>query len=343
MEKEYVEKKIDRTSPLQVSLSILLPSYNNDCRPLLKSISRQASALVGSLLYRPRCTGQPYVAFIYEVIVYDDCSTLQETANLNRKLCDELPNCKFVSGTSNVGRSVARNRLVKEAKYEWLLFIDSDLLPVSDDFISAYVKVLLSMYTATDEAVVRRKATTQAFVGGLAVCADNSDTEISNLRFAYEKRAIKQHNCSWRRVNPYSAFHVSNLLIMRDVMLSHPFDSTLQRYGYEDVLLGKELQKDGIIVEHIDNPVAFSHFDENASFVAKTEEGLQTLHSLSAKMRGYSGIQTFVERLSAFGLVPLLRFAFQLTGGMMRRNLQGKRPSLKIFDLYRIGYYASLK
>ena len=44
------------------SLSILLPSYNNDCRPLISALHSQAEALGDKLSS-------------YEIVVYDDCST----------------------------------------------------------------------------------------------------------------------------------------------------------------------------------------------------------------------------------------------------------------------------
>ena len=125
-------------------------------------------------------------------------------------------------------------------------------------------------------------------------------------------------------------------------MTTHPFDVSITRYGYEDVLLGRELKDNGIRVAHMDNPVGFSRFDDNAHFLQKTEEGLQTLHDMRDALRGYSGVQTLVERLSRLGLAPLLRLAFRITREMLLRNLTGRKPSLTAFSVYRIGYYAML-
>ena len=179
-------------------------------------------------------------------------------------------------------------------------------------------------------------------VGGLKIHAPTDTESRSCLRYLYELRATQSHPLSWRKRNPYAAFHVSNILIRRDVMTAHLFDVSITRYGYEDVLLGRELKDNCIRVAHTDNPVGFSRFDDNAHFLLKTEEGLQTLHDMRESLRGYSGVQTLVERLSRLGLAPLLRLAFHITRGMLRRNLTGRKPSLTAFSVYRIGYYAML-
>ena len=297
------------------SLSILLPSYNNDCRPLITALHSQAEALGDKL---SSC----------EIVVYDDCSTDTAKAEANRSLCDNLEHCRFVRGNHNVGRSAARNRLVELAQYEWLIFIDSDLSPLPADFLAVYAEA--------------DSLGAEAVVGGLKIHAPTDTEPRSCLRYLYELHATQSHPLSWRKRNPYAAFHVSNILIRRDVMTAHPFDVSITRYGYEDVLLGRELKDNGIRVAHTDNPVGFSRFDDNAHFLQKTEEGLQTLHDMRDALRGYSGVQTLVERISRIGLAPLLRLAFRITRGMLRRNLTGRKPSLTAFSVYRIGYYAML-
>lgn len=296
------------------ALSILLPSYNNDCRPLIRALSAQAAQLEAR-------------GIACEIVVYDDCSTCRAMAHANSELCGQLPLCRYVQGERNVGRSAARNRLVGEARHDMLLFIDSDLMPVADDF--------LARYADAPEA--------DAVVGGLAVGgADGCGTLRSNLRYKYERKAAMRGDAAARSRHRYASFHVSNLLVRRSVMTAHPFDESIRRYGYEDVLLGKDLERDGVSVEHIDNEVGFAHFDDNAAFLAKTEEGLATLHDMRDQLRGYSGVQTLVERLQRLHVLPVARLAYRLTRGALRRNLMGRNPSLVAFAAYRVGFYASL-
>lgn len=293
-------------------LSVLLPSYNNDCRKLMSVLCAEAEALEQK-------------GVRVEIIVYDDCSPMRHVATANSEFCAQHRQCRFVQGVANVGRSQARNRLVRESVFDWLLFIDSDLLPSCEDFLTKY----MSMQGA------------DAFVGGLHI-PDMGDNMRSNLRYLYEQHAALRQTAEMRQRSPYAAFHVSNLLVRRCVMESHPFDESICHYGYEDVLLGKQLQMDGVKVMHIDNPVCFGHFDDNASFLAKTEEGLRTLYVLRDKLRGFSGIQKVVEHATQCGLAPLLRLAYRAMKNTLRGNLVGDSPSLMAFLLYRIGYYASL-
>jgi len=108
------------------------------------------------------------------------------------------------------------------------------------------------------------------------------------------------------------------------------------------VLWGKQLRRAGIKIDHLDNPAGFFTFEDNAHFVAKTEEGLRTLYKFRNDLRGYSQLITFVENIH----LPPVRWAIclwhKLFGPLERRNLCGKRPNLKVFALYKLGYYLSL-
>ncbi len=55
------------------------------------------------------------------------------------KSIDELKNTTYKVLGSNIGRSAIRNLLAKDANYDLLLFLDADVIPVKDDFISKYI------------------------------------------------------------------------------------------------------------------------------------------------------------------------------------------------------------
>jgi hypothetical protein len=125
-------------------------------------------------------------------------------------------------------------------------------------------------------------------------------------------------------------------------MLENPFDERIRHYGYEDVLLGKQLHKQHIPILHIDNPMGFSTFETNEQFVAKTEEGLRTLYQFRSDLRGYSRLLTLVSGIHIPLILWLIRLGHQLFSKAERRNLCSSHPSLIIFRLYRLGYYISL-
>lgn len=124
-------------------------------------------------------------------------------------------------------------------------------------------------------------------------------------------------------------------------MLAHPFDERFRFYGYEDVLLGKELYLCGAQIKHIDNPVLFKDYEPNGSFVAKTEEAMHTLHRFKIELQGYSRLLTLENKLR--NIAPAIRLWHMLFGKAERRILTGSSPNMTIFNLYRLGYYMSIK
>jgi hypothetical protein len=165
----------------------------------------------------------------------------------------------------------------------------------------------------------------------------------SCLRYLYEKACEPLHQADQRQNRPYLHFHTCNFLISRDIMLAHPFDERFRRYGYEDVLFGKQLRQAGISITHLDNPAGFFTYEDNAHFVAKTEEGLRTLHEFRDDLRGYSQMLTFVDGIHLSIVKKALRLWHRLFGPLERRNLCSSHPSLRLFKLYKLGYFLGIK
>jgi len=290
------------------ALSILIPTYNDLCVKLVGDLRQQAEA----------------IGIMYEILVGDDGSTDASVVAENRQI-EQWEHCHYLIQPKNIGRAAIRNLLAKEAQYEWLLFIDSDMTVVRADFISKYI---------SQEADV--------LDGGVTIGGD-AEMLKHNLRYLYEKTSEQEHTVEMRRKNPYQDFHTANFLIRRNLMHAHPFDERFHYYGYEDVLFGKTLKADGIKITHIDNPLGFNTFEDNPSFVAKTEEGLRTLHHFQGELRGYSRLLTFVGGIHIPLILSLIRCWHRLFGKWERWNLCGRHPSLRLFSLYKIGYYLTIK
>ena len=291
------------------ALSILIPTYNDCCSQLVADLRRQTEAL----------------AIDYEILVGDDGSTNEAAVTENRRI-EQWSHCRYLRQPVNIGRAAIRNLLAREARYDLLLFIDSDMTTVRPNFIIKYVEVA-----------------DQAEVADGGICVDgNQEALRGNLRYLYEKSAENEHTVDRRRENPYRDFHTANFLIRRHLMLSHPFDERFRHYGYEDVLFGKRLRQDRIAIAHIDNPMGFCTFESNPDFMAKTEEGLRTLHTFQKELRGYSRLLTIVEGIHLRGILCLIRLFHRLSGSLIRRNLCGTHPSLPLFKIYKIGYFVSL-
>ena len=294
-------------------LSVLIPNYNTVCLPLV----RQLQSLLES------------AAIPYEIIVADDGSTDMQTIEANRPIAS-LTNCQYLIRPENVGRAVIRNILAQTAQYAFLLYIDSDLTIISDQFIRRYVDCLNESTTVID--------------GGVSIQGNQiQNLSGKNLRYLYEKAEEPNHTAACRQASPYQHLHTANLLIRKELILQHPFDERFRHYGYEDVLLGKVLHQHQVPITHIDNPLGFCTFESNPDFVVKTEEGLRTLHQFRHDLRGYSRLLTFVSGIHISLILSLIRLWHRLFQKAERRNLCGSRPSLLVYKLYRLGYFLCLE
>jgi glycosyltransferase involved in cell wall biosynthesis len=289
-------------------LSILIPTYNGDCRQQVSALSFQAEAVEG---------------LRYEIIVADDGSTDHHAVELCHEVTT-LPHCRFITRYENRGRAAIRNFLAREARYEWLLFMDCDMTILNNRFLRTYL----------DDA-----DNCDVAYGGYVV----GSGELSCLRYIYEKQCELMHRAEERRKRPYLHFHTCNFLVRRELMLRHPFDERFRHYGYEDVLWGKQLRQAGIRITHLDNPAGFCTFEDNPHFVNKTEEGIRTLHHFRNELRGYSQMLTFVDGIHLNIVRMAIRLWHRLIGPAERRNLCSKHPRLRIFKLYKLGYFLSLK
>lgn len=295
-------------------LSILIPVYNDCAVPLVRRLSSQACAVDG---------------LRYEILVVDDGST-DAAMIVRNKAVDGIPRCHYVALPRHGCRAAMRNDMARQARYEWRLMVDARLKVVADDFILRY----LGSGARPGDVVC----------GGVVVDGGECSARLyrENLRFRYEKREERNHSVGARLKEPYKAFRTTNFFHHRSVLERVPYDERIKGYGYEDVMLGKALAEAGVRVLCIDNPVAYTSFEGNAAYLGKMEEALRTLAAFSDELVGYSPL------LSALGLVSRLRLGWALrlwhaaAAKAERACLVGRRPSLLVFKLYKLGYLAAL-
>ena len=293
--------------PPKKELSILIPCYNCQCVELVKGLVTQCEDIEG---------------LRYEVIVADDGSTDKHLCLLNEELLD-LEHVRYITREKNIGRACIRNFLVQQATYEWVLFVDSDLSIIREDYILSYIQLDSTFLVAYGSYEVGNENTT-------------------NLRYLYEKDAAPKHTMEQRKLHPYHHLHTANLMMKRTTALTYPFDERFKRYGFEDVLLGKELQEHNVCIAQINNPLLFDHFETNDSYMEKTEEALQTLYTFRNELSGFSSLLTFNYHLRKWGLHYLILFIFQQKRRKWRTILCGERPNLKLYIIYKLGYFISL-
>lgn len=288
-------------------LSILIPVKNFECRALVEELHKQGEEL-----------GCPF-----EILVAED-GTDENMLHLNAT-ADTLTNCRRIVKKTNIGRAAIRNTLAAEALYPNLIFIDCDAVIEKDDFLAEY-----------KEALQEHKVV----CGGLYHSESLNDSSCI-LRYRYEKEADKSRDAQTRNKAPYDKFTSFNFAIDKELFNSILFDTSITRYGYEDVLFGKELEKRDIGILHIENRLLHSGLEDNATFIAKTEQALETLAGIKQRI-GSTPLLDTVKRLERYNLTWLFMAYWRCSRRRLKRNLLGNSPSLLKFNIYKLGFYISL-
>jgi len=291
-------------------LSILIPVFNDYAVPLVEALRRQAEGVEG---------------LKYEVVAVDDGSTNMDVVSKNEAM-NAMPRCRYVKGGRHDCRSAMRNNLARHGRYEWHLMVDARLSVVRSDFIRSYLD---------SGAQVGQVA-----CGGVKVDGGDDAERLyrENLRFRYEKHEERNHSMSVRRRHPYKSFRTTNFFYHRTVLERTPYDERVKGYGYEDVMLGVALEKAGVKVNNIDNPVAYTSFEDNSVYIRKIEEAMLTLKTFAAELKDFSPLLVYARRLNRLHLLPLVRLWHKVFGATERRNLCGDRPRLLLFKLYKLGF-----
>lgn len=282
-------------------LSVLIATYSLNTFPLVKKLHEQ--------LERQQIS--------FEIICIDDASN--SDFNIKNEAINSLTNCTFQSLSKNLGRSKLRNLLGQSANFNWLLFLDGDVLPTSTNFINNYIG-------ETEKNIA------SVFLGGIAY---KNDTDSSQLRWKLGRNGEEQTS-EVRNKHPYNYFFTANFLINKKVFRTIQFDENLTKYGYEDLLFAKELERKSITIKHIDNPVFHLGIDDNFTFINKTKQALENLSVLvsSGKIKNEdTKIYKTYYKLKKYGLAnaltPFISF-------FERKAV--KKSSLNYYHLFRLGY-----
>ena len=227
-----------------------------------------------------------------------------------------------------MGRARVRNHLAELSRGHRLLFIDCDAEVESDTFIKDYL-------AAADASGA------QVVCGGLHHVAEMPSKDVS-LRWRYEHRADRHRAARFRSKHPCEHFTPFSFLIERELFLRIRFDERLEGYGHEDTLFGRRLAEEGITPLHIDNPLVHIGLETNGHFLEKTRSALRSLRRFNTELEGYSSVLTAYKILRRLGLANLTATLFTDLRPRLEKHLRGPRPSLFVFQLYKIGYYCHL-
>lgn len=294
-------------------LSICIPVYNYDASRLIRTLHKQLVA-----------SNVPF-----EILLIDDAS-LPEYREKNRACLP--PDTVFIQLEQNIGWTKIRNLLAKKARYPFLVCMDSDSEVPSDTYIARYINICRPGIVC---------------FGGRMYEKEMKNSSLS-LRWKYGKER-EAHIAAHRKKHPNVCFQAGNFIIDKDIFNIVSFNEMLTEYGNEDTLFGLELLEHNITVEHTDNPLIHLGLEDNAGFLKKTESSLINLKQIEHIMKNRNINQADFPRiirtkrlLEKFYLKKAAAFLFRISRPALVRNLCGKKPSLFLFDLYRMGFFCSI-
>lgn len=280
-------------------LSILIPTYNYDTLPLVRVLHEQCVS----------CD------IDFEILVYDDGSNSE--VNEKNELINKFSNCLFKAFDENIGRSAIRNLLGKNAQYENLMFLDSDVLPKKSSFIEKYISNL------------------------------NNNVQYGGITHT-EKPPKKSKKLRWRYTKKRERFLATsaNFFIKKNIFEATLFDETLKKYGCEDVLFFESLTNKSIIIDYINNPVIHLGNDEASVFIKKTNLAIKNLiYLIDSKKISHNKymISKVYNAFSKIKLEYVISFLFKLFKPALIKNFNSSYPSIILFDFYRLGFFCLIK
>lgn len=297
-------------------LSILVPTFNTDCLPLVADLQLQCEQLEAQY-------GDG--VFDYEILVFDDAST-NETIISRNEMMEFLPKCSYERLPQNVGRAAIRNLLIDRSVFSFLLLIDADAEVCKDDFVEQY-------WQQRDRADV--------LLGGITNLA--KAPRGCELRWRYEINAERKRTIAIRRAHPAAEFSVFNAFFHREVFEKIRFnENACHHYGYEDALLGWDIATAGFTILPVENPLRHLGMNPNVTFLLQTETALRTLVQIGKPMTEHARVARMWNRLRRLRLNWFYKWSFRILAPLLRFNLLSRHPSVFVLNLYKLGYYGIL-
>ena len=292
-------------------LSILIPTYNNDCYDVVEALQRQA--VKGN--------------FPYEIIVMDNCSTMPVARN---EQINALSGCRYIKLGKNIGKTKIKNRLAEEVKGDVLLLLDDDGMPESDDYLEKY-------YRQMDNPQV------QVVCGGRTYQPTKPNREFY-LHWKYGKsREVK--SASERNRHPYNSFMIANMCIKKSVYEQIRLDERMHLYGHEDSVFGINLKHAMIPVCHIDNPLRHIGLVSVKKFIDNQAESVNSVAMLIRN--GQEDVELIklanvYKRMRTLRLNGILSHFADAIDKLARRQLEGNSPCLRLMDFWKLTHLCAV-
>jgi hypothetical protein len=287
-------------------LSILIPIYNQDVRPLVYTLSKQCNRL----------------GIVYQILCFDDGS-IDKVKEKNKELAFKF-NINYTEMTENLGRSRIRNWLGKAAYHEHILFLDCDSVVKDKNFIKNYIDHLPAEGIISGGRLYAKKPPTQK-------------KKILHWLYGSKRESLPAQE---RNRDPYLNFHSNNFLMPMQMFPQFLFDEAIDDYGYEDLVYAEQLKRRGIPILHIDNPVVHDGLEIHSTFLSKTRKATETLALLHQDGRlSETRLSRTHHVLKKWRLIGLFRSIYSKMESNIEANLVSENPSLYRLQMWKLNIY----
>ena len=246
-------------------ISILIPVFNRDITTLAERLREQISRQSAEI----------------DVVIMDDASDRQVIKAANGLAVHHIPGFRYIELVENAGRNLVRQRLAAAARHPVYIFLDADSGFPDENWLDRYMEVIGKPGVFPGGRVYRPPAPGQ--------------------KIHYQHGRSRETASALRRnVHPYRSFMTNNFLITRHDFEQLVVDPQLKGYGHEDTFIGMQLEKLGIPVTHLENPVYHEAIEEDVSFMQKQEEALRNLGYLYQSYRGQYNFRKNIRLLNVY-------------------------------------------
>ncbi|MBS7791986.1 glycosyltransferase [Roseococcus sp. SDR] len=235
-------------------LSILVPTYDRDIRPLAAELLADMAALPapGAVELLVLVDGNPALEGQGEVLAMAEARGLA---------------AGFALAPRNLGRSGARNALAEAARGEHILFLDADSLPDAPGFVARAL-------TAAREAP------------GAVTCGGRTGQRCPPA--PRDARLFEAHSqkrewipAAERNRDPEGNFLSANFQLRRDLFLRAPFDARFTGWGWEDTDWALRIRPLAQ-VRHVENSVSHMEHHTDASWLGRLDRSVGNYALLAA-------------------------------------------------------------
>lgn len=287
-------------------VSVLIPVYNYDVIDLVNAVHKQLEL----------CN------IIFEIKCLDDASAIE--FQTQKQAVEQLTYVSYHISKTNQGRIATRQQLADAARFDYVIFLDADVLPKSDHFIKNYLLYIDSNY--------------DAIYGGIAY-KDEPPSPDSMLRWTYG-RLNETVPALQRNRTPYKSIVSANFLMKTSIFKT--VNSKINYSGYgSDNHFSDHLKKENVLIFHIENEVYHLGIEKSETYLKKKEVAATALIELyRTQPRNAHDNQLLIlfAKLKRFKLNYPVSFFFKLANSILKKNLLSAKPNVKVLQLYRISY-----